>query len=1579
MRPISLVTIVCLGVGGLPVLFNEAAGQCIDCSGYSVRVTPDGVSTPSRPPNTVGHSAVFTIENTGTSADTYTITCAGSSNVTCTGTSTGSAFLNSSGVTTVTAYYNVGVPGIGTVSLTATSINAGNSFDTGTFTVPVVGAQGVAVTPDAGTGPDRPAHTNGYSQAFTVQNTSPTAATFTITCAGSANVTCTSTSPTSVTLGIGGSQSVTAFYNVSNGGTASLTLTATRTTSPNPADAGSIGFIVTLPAGAPRVDASVYNPGDQDYTACAVSCFAAVYAQSTVPYVSLDAPRNVTLVYNSDRHQPRPFVHVNVERDPGYGSTPSQYRLEVKVNGVSTTFLNGEQTLRFAYDSVPRRIGGQFDATSYATGVYPMDIVVSAVYPDSSLIATVTSTKLVVVNENPSSIAAGWTLAGVQRVYQATDGSALLTTGDGSSVFFQKSSGVDPFIAPLGEFSRLLLGTPSGASGWTRVFVDSTRIVFDSLGRMTEVRDRLNNVNTVIYDGNGRVSQLKDPLNLSITLGYNGNGLATITDPGSRVTTVIVDASRRLTSIRDPDNVGTTFGYDGSLRLQTITNRRNTTTTLGYDTQSSKLSTVTPPAVEVVEPGGSISTASPVTAFSPWQKVGIPYGSTGTPVLAPRADTVYGRVTDPGGHVTRYTVNRWGTPQQTRDTLGYTTTVSFGANGLPIRVVHPTGATDSLAYNNDGLPTYVRAAGKDSATYLRYAGWGQADSVWGYQQPSVRAFVGTSGRVDSTRTWGAAGASVTRIVYETRGRVERVTDGESHLATRTWFAGVNGNRSKDSLPGNRIKTYGYDTHGRTTSVSASGVSTRFTAYDVLNRVLKDSTAGYAPIVYAYDSLLLKTVTDPKGQIYRFAYNALGWTVARTDPANHADTLRYDRDGLLRLWKNRRFQTVAYEYDVGHRASRKLGTNADTTKWTYSSNGLTVGAISPWAVDSHFFSIGGALDSVRTRLGTQTFTHRFRYLKGGQLDSVEVTGGGITFTARKYLWRTAAGTLDSIRLAGGGKTALLRNRDGQLTATTLPGGDAISRVFTAVHAEAQISTTASESTTVNRYLNYDGAGRITRLVFGNGISGRAFYYDGLGRLAADSQIRDEGPDNPCAEPNIVDENGNQCTYIGSWVTVPSGSVSFGYDAAGNRSDQGGDYGPANRIRQLSGCTYATDSLGDGNVLSRTCGSETIRFWWTAESRLAALKVVGGDSIDFRYDASGRLVRKDVNTVPQAYFLWQGDNLFAELSGAATSKVGEYSYYPGLDSPHAVITGTTPNFAHVDGLGNVIALTDSAKNVQRTYDYDAWGGLRGGSDSKPFLNADRPRFKGALWLGPQLDMYFMRARWYEPKSGRFLSEDPKGLAGGLNPYIYGQDDPVNGRDPSGTETCIMLIVDDVEIPCNDPAYGAWLKAADAWFRKNYGFGIRNAFVGASDDCRFSGAGRMFCASISQQLCSMIQKAPFPEAMADVWRRGLIGHGNGAAAETFGWITYRPTFPFPLQYVPDPAIGDSTMVTPQLLPDFRIWGMHPHFGEDVPQPDLQDFLFAASRDIGMIWIGEHFAYVSPLAETGEYAICPITHAAP
>jgi RHS repeat-associated protein len=54
-----------------------------------------------------------------------------------------------------------------------------------------------------------------------------------------------------------------------------------------------------------------------------------------------------------------------------------------------------------------------------------------------------------------------------------------------------------------------------------------------------------------------------------------------------------------------------------------------------------------------------------------------------------------------------------------------------------------------------------------------------------------------------------------------------------------------------------------------------------------------------------------------------------------------------------------------------------------------------------------------------------------------------------------------------------------------------------------------------------------------------------------------------------------------------------------------------------------------------------------------------------------------------------------------------------------------------------------------------------------------------------------LYYVRARWYDPAQGRFVSEDPIGLAGGINMYSYVGNSPTNFRDPSGLAPCTIAM--------------------------------------------------------------------------------------------------------------------------------------------------------------------------------------------
>jgi RHS repeat-associated protein len=115
----------------------------------------------------------------------------------------------------------------------------------------------------------------------------------------------------------------------------------------------------------------------------------------------------------------------------------------------------------------------------------------------------------------------------------------------------------------------------------------------------------------------------------------------------------------------------------------------------------------------------------------------------------------------------------------------------------------------------------------------------------------------------------------------------------------------------------------------------------------------------------------------------------------------------------------------------------------------------------------------------------------------------------------------------------------------------------------------------------------------------------------------------------------------------------------------------------------------------------------------------------------------------------------------------------------------ITGGTVSFYGCDGLGSTRFLTDGTANITDTYAYDAFGNEIASTGS----TANNYLYAGQQW-DPDLGHYFLRARYYNPNTGRFLTldtyegdqEEPLSL----HKYIYGQHDPADNTDPSGMFT-------------------------------------------------------------------------------------------------------------------------------------------------------------------------------------------------
>jgi RHS repeat-associated protein len=144
----------------------------------------------------------------------------------------------------------------------------------------------------------------------------------------------------------------------------------------------------------------------------------------------------------------------------------------------------------------------------------------------------------------------------------------------------------------------------------------------------------------------------------------------------------------------------------------------------------------------------------------------------------------------------------------------------------------------------------------------------------------------------------------------------------------------------------------------------------------------------------------------------------------------------------------------------------------------------------------------------------------------------------------------------------------------------------------------------------------------------------------------------------------------------------------------------------------------------------------------------------------------------------YSLYDGDDLLLEAT-ASGLRIRQYTHSPGVDQPLSLHTGGATFYYGNESPGHVSGLVNAANQVVSLYRYNPWGEPEAITET---VMTQPLRYMAREW-DEDLGMYQVRARWYDPQLGRFVSEDPIGLGGGINTYAYVGNSPVNATDPSG----------------------------------------------------------------------------------------------------------------------------------------------------------------------------------------------------
>ena len=770
------------------------------------------------------------------------------------------------------------------------------------------------------------------------------------------------------------------------------------------------------------------------------------------------------------------------------------------------------------------------------------------------------------------------------------------------------------------------------------------------------------------------------------------------------------------------------------------------------------------------------------------------------------------------------------------DALGNVTSYEYDLYDRLIQETNADGDYTTLSYNADNTISTTSSYASGSTILARtdylYDGRGNVVKETRYSDPATpsgaleKIFIydGNTKLIESIDELGNS----TLYSYDALGRLSSTTDALGNVTSKTYDArDLVSSETLTPNTGTGIVTssYSYDDDGRLTSQTDTLGQTTSMSYNELSQVVSQ--------------------TDAENNTTTFTYDYLGNILSETAPGNIVKSYSYDERSNLLSVTDGAGNTTDYEYDGINRNTKVVYADNSELTYGYDKNSNLISQTDPnGTVTTNSYDDVNRLTTrfIQTGTGVAGITSEtYDYDGLGRLIiAMDNDSNDLTFSY-DALSRLTSETQPI--LGGTGQTVNYEYDDAsRLTKVTAPSGKDTTYAYDAL---GRNTTITSSGNTIATY-SYTGVLN-NQITYGNGTSITKIYDELLRMKTLDNGIKNYSYDYDTVSNILTDSHKNysyddiyrltQVTDTASWTVLES----FSYDDAGNKIHDIHNEYTTNILNQYttSSWTINTTYLYDNN--GNLVDNGTYTFSYDYKNRLIQVNDENWIVVEFVYDVLGRRIEKKTDTETIQY-IYANKNILEENT-TKSSGIFQKTYINGIwldnllaytqEQPDltfteqeelefcelrvipyetdfntyswntlttrcnnlslsgSIIVENTYYF-HKNHLWSVVGITDDTWNMISEYDYDVFWKvtLVNGVDT------GNTRLYTGREYDSEINLYYLRARYYDANLGKFISRDPIWQVDDVNLYAYVGNNPVMYVDLMGTEKTLIVYWNDIQ---------------------------------------------------------------------------------------------------------------------------------------------------------------------------------------